>query len=74
MSDSAIWTRNGITDTRLVRNFAYLGGKWVAGEDGETIAVRNPADGAALGDVASLTPIRRGWRWTPRKMPSTIGR
>src|SRR6056297_1280793 len=55
MSDSAIWTRNGITDTRLVRNFAYLGGKWVAGEDGETIAVRNPGDGAALGDVASLS-------------------
>jgi len=55
MSDSAIWTRNGITDTRLVRNFAYLGGKWVAGEDGETIAVRNPADGASLGDVASLS-------------------
>lgn len=55
MSDSAIWTRNGISDTRLVRNFAYLGGKWVAGEDNATIAVTNPADGAALGAVASLS-------------------
>ncbi|MDR9394849.1 NAD-dependent succinate-semialdehyde dehydrogenase [Roseovarius sp. SYSU LYC5161] len=55
MSDSAIWTRNGVTDTRLVRNFSYVNGKWTAGEGGETIAVTNPADGTALGDVASLS-------------------
>ena len=55
MSDSAIWTRNGITDTRLVRSFGYVGGKWVAGDDNATLAVTNPADGSTLGDVASLT-------------------
>ncbi|RBI73992.1 NAD-dependent succinate-semialdehyde dehydrogenase [Roseovarius sp. TE539] len=55
MTDSAIWTRNGITDTRLVRSFAYVNGKWTAGEGGETITVTNPADGAALGEVASLS-------------------
>ncbi|WP_417728588.1 NAD-dependent succinate-semialdehyde dehydrogenase [Roseovarius sp.] len=55
MSDSAIWTRNGITDTRLVRSFSYVGGKWVGGDEAETFAVTNPADGSALGDVASLS-------------------
>ena len=55
MTDSAIWARNGITDTRLVRSFAYVNGKWTAGEGGETITVTNPADGAALGEVASLS-------------------
>ena len=24
MSDSAIWTRNGVNDARLVRNFSYV--------------------------------------------------
>src|SRR6056297_3998556 len=55
MSDSAIWTRNGVTDTRLVRNFSYVNGKWTAGDDNATITVTNPADGAMLGDVASLS-------------------
>src|SRR6056297_523681 len=55
MSDSAIWTRNGVTDTRLVRNFSYVNGKWTAGDDNATITVTNPADGAVLGDVASLS-------------------
>ena len=43
MTDSAIWTRNGITDTRLVRSFAYVNGKWVAGDDNATITVTIPA-------------------------------
>src|SRR6056297_4029592 len=55
MSDSAIWTRNGVTHTRLVRNFSYVNGKWTAGDDNATITVTNPADGAMLGDVASLS-------------------
>jgi len=54
MSDSANWTRHGITDTRLVRHFSYLNGKWVAGGNNDTLAVTNPADGALLGQVASL--------------------
>lgn len=55
MSDSAIWTRNGVQDTRLIRNFAYVGGKWTAGDDGACIAVHNPADGSKIGEVASLS-------------------
>jgi len=54
MSDSANWTRHGITDTRLVRHFSYVNGKWVAGGNNDTLAVTNPADGALLGQVASL--------------------
>jgi aspartate-semialdehyde dehydrogenase len=55
MSDSAIWTRNGVTNTRLVRSFSYINGKWTAADDGATITVKNPADRSALGDVASLS-------------------
>ena len=54
MSDSAIWTRNGVDDARLVRSFSYVNGKWTGGDAGETLAVTNPADGARLGEVASL--------------------
>ena len=57
MSDSAIWTRNGVNDARLVRNFSYVNGKWTAGDDGATVAVTNPADGVTLGDVASLSRL-----------------
>ncbi|MDA3859021.1 MAG: aldehyde dehydrogenase family protein, partial [Roseovarius sp.] len=55
MSQSANWTRHGITDTRLVRHFYYVNGKWVAGGDNDTLAVTNPADGTLLGEVASLS-------------------
>ena len=60
MSDSAIWTRNGVKDARLVRNFSYVNGKWTAGDDGATVAVANPADGVTLGDVASLSADQAG--------------
>ena len=55
MSDSANWTRHGIIDTRLVRHFSYVNGKWVAGDGNETLSVTNPADGALLGEVASMS-------------------
>ncbi len=60
MTDSAIWTRNGVTDTRLVRSFSYVNGKWTSGEDNATIPVVNPADGRVLGDVASLSANQAG--------------
>lgn len=41
----------------LLRNFAYIDGRWTAGTDGKTFAVTNPADGVHLGDVASLTAL-----------------
>ncbi|MBV0912006.1 NAD-dependent succinate-semialdehyde dehydrogenase [Anianabacter salinae] len=43
-----------LDDPRLVRSFSYIGGKWTAAEDGETIPVTDPSTGAWLGDVASL--------------------
>ena len=44
-----------VSDKRLIREFSYIGGKWCAAEDGATIAVTDPADGAYLGEVASLS-------------------
>jgi aspartate-semialdehyde dehydrogenase len=44
-----------LRDPRLVRQFAYVGGRWTANAEGATIAVTNPADGAWIGEVASLS-------------------
>ncbi|MEJ2003256.1 MAG: aldehyde dehydrogenase family protein, partial [Maritimibacter sp.] len=45
---------------RLLRGFSYIGGKWVAGEDGASFAVSDPANGQHLGDVAALTARQSG--------------
>lgn len=45
----------GLRDPCLVRQFAYVGGRWTANAGGATIAVTNPADGAWIGEVASLS-------------------
>jgi aspartate-semialdehyde dehydrogenase len=47
----------GLSDPSLLRSFAYIDGRWVAGSDSEVIAVTNPADGARLGEVASLSAV-----------------
>ena len=44
-----------LADPALFRGFSYIGGRWTAGETATTFAVSNPADGAHLGDVASLS-------------------
>ncbi|WP_067335714.1 NAD-dependent succinate-semialdehyde dehydrogenase [Stappia indica] len=44
-----------LDDARLLRQFSYIAGRWSAAVDGRTFAVRNPADGSRLGDVASLS-------------------
>lgn len=44
-----------LKDPTLFREFAYINGEWCAGENGDVIDVTNPADGAWLGAVASLT-------------------
>ncbi|MFZ5964342.1 NAD-dependent succinate-semialdehyde dehydrogenase [Thalassococcus sp. BH17M4-6] len=44
-----------IGDARLVRSFAYVGGKWCSGADSAAFAVTNPADGEWLGEVAQLS-------------------
>lgn len=43
-----------LADRKLVRDFGYIGGQWVADERGETHEIRNPATGASLGHVAKL--------------------
>ena len=40
-----------ILNQALLRSTVFLGGKWVAADSGETLAVRDPATGAALAAV-----------------------
>ncbi|MGG7568028.1 NAD-dependent succinate-semialdehyde dehydrogenase [Rhodovulum sp. DZ06] len=55
MLDTAMSARADIQDKRLLRSFAYVGGKWIDGDGGATFAVSDPATGAHLGDVAALS-------------------
>jgi aspartate-semialdehyde dehydrogenase len=55
MLETAISARHDIVDKRLLREFSYVGGRWVAATDSATITVTDPATGDVLGDVASLT-------------------
>jgi aspartate-semialdehyde dehydrogenase len=43
-----------LDDRQLLRELAYVGGRWIAGPDGKSLEVRDPATGAALAFVASL--------------------
>ncbi|MDA8233146.1 MAG: NAD-dependent succinate-semialdehyde dehydrogenase [Magnetospirillum sp.] len=43
-----------LSDPKLLRSQAYIGGEWVAAESGRTFAVTNPADGAVLGRVPAM--------------------
>ncbi len=43
-----------LNDRQLLRELAYVGGRWVAGRDGTCLEVSDPASGAALAFVASL--------------------
>ena len=38
-------------DESLLRSTAFFGGKWIAADGGETLAVRDPATGAVLAEV-----------------------
>ena len=42
-------------DQKLVREFSYIGGEWLAAADGGTCEIRDPGSGASLGHVAALT-------------------
>ena len=55
MLRSDAFSRAGIEDARLLRDRAYVDGAWVEGAAAAPIQVRDPADGASLGDVASLS-------------------
>jgi aspartate-semialdehyde dehydrogenase len=56
MLDTAISARGEIADKRLIRSFSYIGGKWVGAASGAAFRVTDPATGAVLGEVASLSP------------------
>ena len=43
-----------LKDASLFRQANLIGGEWVAAEDGVTIAVTNPANGAVIGTVPAL--------------------
>ena len=44
-----------LDDAKLLRQFAYIDGKWVNSPVGESIVVTNPANGKWLGEVAALS-------------------
>jgi aspartate-semialdehyde dehydrogenase len=43
-----------LADRRLLRELAYVDGRWTASETGRSFEVRDPASGATLAFVASL--------------------
>lgn len=43
-----------LRDPRLLRELAYVDGKWIAGRDAATVAVDDPATGDVIARVASL--------------------
>jgi succinate-semialdehyde dehydrogenase/glutarate-semialdehyde dehydrogenase len=43
-----------VKDSRLFRSQAYINGKWVNADSGETKAVSNPADGSVLGTIPDM--------------------
>jgi succinate-semialdehyde dehydrogenase/glutarate-semialdehyde dehydrogenase len=46
-----------LKDPTLLRQQAYLNGLWCDADDGETIAVTNPATGAAIGSVPKMGAV-----------------
>ena len=44
-----------LADARLLRSFAYVAGRWTAGEANATFPVADPATGDTIGHVAALT-------------------
>src|SRR5271154_4200359 len=45
-----------LTDHKLLRSDAYVDGAWTRAGTGKTFAVRNPATGEILAEVADLEP------------------
>ncbi|PLU24339.1 hypothetical protein BMJ31_13080, partial [Sinorhizobium medicae] len=43
-----------LNDRQLLRELAYVGGRWVAGREGSSLEVSDPASGASLAFVASI--------------------
>ena len=45
-----------LSDPRLFRQYAYIGGKWTHGDEGREEAVVNPANGEVIGHIPLLEP------------------
>lgn len=56
MTETALSARTDIADKALIRSFSYINGKWCSAANSESFPVSDPADGALLGHVASLSP------------------
>ncbi len=73
-----------IKNQALLRSTVFFGGKWIAADDGATFAVRDPAGGSLLAEVANCgaAETRRAiaaadaalpsWRTLPAKQRSQI--
>jgi succinate-semialdehyde dehydrogenase/glutarate-semialdehyde dehydrogenase len=61
-----------LTDTALLRNQAYLDGRWVDADSGETIEVDNPATGEIVGTVPKMgaAETRRAIEAAERALPA----
>lgn len=49
-----------LADDRLFREFAYIGGKWCAADNGDTLAVLNPADQSTVGHIPAMGATEAG--------------
>ena len=49
-----------LSDPGLVREFAYIDGKWCAAKNGATLGVYNPASGQQIATVSSLSATESG--------------
>ncbi|MEN5279306.1 NAD-dependent succinate-semialdehyde dehydrogenase [Brucella sp. TWI432] len=43
-----------LKDSSLLRNKAYIGGEWIAADNGETVVVTDPATNLAIGSVPNM--------------------
>lgn len=55
MTATEFSARTEIADRQLVRNLAYVGGRWLSAASGDTFAVTDPATDGMLGKVARLS-------------------
>uniref|UniRef100_UPI003BABB364 NAD-dependent succinate-semialdehyde dehydrogenase n=1 Tax=Stappia sp. TaxID=1870903 RepID=UPI003BABB364 len=64
-----------LSDQRLFRSFAYVGGRWVAAADGATFTVSDPADHTPVAEVARLgaTDAREAVDAAERAFPAWAG-
>ncbi len=47
--------RDGLNDSRLLRERSYIDGEWLTSDSGEELPVSNPADGKVVGSVPHMT-------------------